>query len=177
MKLYATVREVMNKDIKTVEPGDTIIKAAQIMKNENIGSVLIKGYPMGIVTATDILHKHVATRSGKYVKDIATTPVITISSNKSIEQAAKLMTERKIEKLPVIEGDKIIGIITATDILRFEPLLFEMLIEKIRIVSEPVAEEEKFEYYQCELCGNYSDDVEETGGKFLCSECRTEGTS
>ena len=173
MKLYPTVREIMNKDVETVALEDTISHAAKIMKEKKIGSLLIKGYPIGIITATDIIYKHVAEGKGNHVKDIATSPVITISPNRTVEQAAKLLAEKNIEKLPVLDGDKIVGIVTATDILKVQPSLFEILLEKMQTISEPEAEQERMEFSECESCGNYSDDVEEVDGKFLCSECRS----
>ncbi len=163
----------MNKDVETVSLEDTITHAAKIMKEKKIGSLLIKGYPIGIITATDIIYKHVAEGKGNHVKDIATSPVITISPNRTVEQAAKLLAEKNIEKLPVLDGDRIVGIVTATDILKVQPSLFEILLEKMETVSGPSAEEERMEFSECESCMNYSDDVEEVDGKFLCSECRS----
>lgn len=170
MRLNILVKEIMKKDVKVVKPSETIKKAAIILKKNNIGSVLIDGKSPGIVTATDIVYKYVAAGKGRTVKDIMTKDVIRISPGKTIEQAARLMTERNVEKLPVYEKDRLVGIITATDVLRVEPALFETLLERIRISSVP-EKDDQMEFFECETCGNYSDDVKEINGVYVCSEC------
>ncbi len=170
MRFNVLVKEIMKKDLKTVKSGDRIKKAAEIMRKNKIGSVLVNGKDIAIVTATDIVYKHVATGKGKTVKDIMTKDVVRISPNKTIEHAARLMTEKNIEKLPVFEKDKLVGIVTATDILRIEPALFETLLERL-MISEKGGKEEQAEFFECESCGNYSDDVKEVNGVYICSEC------
>jgi signal-transduction protein with cAMP-binding, CBS, and nucleotidyltransferase domain len=170
MRFNVLVKEIMNKDVKKVSPDATVKEAATIMKNESIGSVIVDSDPMGIVTATDIVYNYVSDKKGETVKDVMTNNVIRISPNKTIEHAAKLMTERNIEKLPVFENDKLIGIITATDILSVEPALFETLLERIKMTGSPIRED-NLDFAECESCGNYSDDVKEVEGVYMCKDC------
>lgn len=175
MKYKVLVREVMRKNVRYVAPDDRLEKAANIMKNEGIGSVLVmdKDKLVGILTTSDIVYKHVAGKKGKFVKDIMTKDVITISPNATIEDAAMLLSKNKIEKLPVFDKGKLVGIITATDILKIEPALFEILIERMKIGKREKIKKE-IDYGQCERCGNYSSDLEEVDGELLCEECRDE---
>lgn len=174
MKFEATIREVMNNEVKTVDIGETIQRAAQIMSNFRIGSVIVMGDKniKGIVTAEDIVYKHVANSQGQSVSDIMTRDPITISPDKKIEDASMIMTQKKIKKLPVIENGKIIGIITASDIVKIEPALHEILLEQLKI-SRPGSNDspQSAQVYQCEMCGNYSDEVQELDGVWICSEC------
>ena len=135
------VKEVMNRDVKTIRPSDTVKNAAIIMNENGIGSLVVvsgAGHVIGIITERDILTDVVATgKSAEDVKveEIMTKDLITVSPEKSLEDAADLMTNNKIKKLPVMEGDKLVGIVTATDLICYE----KKLIEKISniLVASP----------------------------------------
>lgn len=174
MRYEATIREVMNTEVKTVDITDSIQKAAQIMAAFRIGSVIVMGDRniKGIVTAEDIVYKHVARGQGRTAADIMTRDPITISADKKIEDASRIMTEKKIKKLPVVENGKIIGIVTASDIVRIEPALHEILLEQLKI-TRPGAPElpHGAQMFQCEMCGNYSDEVQEIDGVWICLGC------
>ncbi len=176
MKFQATIREVMKKDVKCISPLASIKKAAQLMKRYKIGSLVVKKGKkvVGIVTSSDIVYKYVASKKRKRrVKEIMSTHLIKISPNKTIEDAARLMVEKNIEKILVFEKGKLIGIITANDILKVEPALIEVLLERMKISGKSYEEAEP-EFGECENCGNYSDDLEEVNGVWLCEECREE---
>jgi CBS-domain-containing membrane protein len=98
--------------------------------------------------------------------------LITISPDKVIEDAARLMVKKGIEKLLVFDKGKMIGIITSTDILTIEPALFEILLERMKIDGGPTREDQ-VEFEECERCKKYSDDIEEVNGVYLCRECRS----
>ena len=74
MRFNILVREIMVKDVKTASLDDTVKKAAEIMKNNRIGSVVVMGEKniKGILTTRDIVYKYVAENSGGLVKDIKT---------------------------------------------------------------------------------------------------------
>lgn len=134
------VKEAMRKDVKTIRPNETIKDAAVLMNENRIGSLVVvsgTGAVIGIVTERDVLTDVVA--AGKNpedvkVEDIMTKELITISPEKSLEDAADLMTKNKIKKLPVIEGGKLVGIVTATDLISYEKKLIEK-ISNIMVVS------------------------------------------
>jgi len=134
------VKEAMKKDVKTIRPSDTVKDAAVLMNENRIGSLVVvsgTGAVTGIVTERDILTDVVATGKNAVdvkVEDIMTKELITISPEKSLEDAADLMTKNKIKKLPVIEGGKLLGIITATDLICYEKRLIEK-ISNIMLVS------------------------------------------
>jgi CBS domain-containing protein len=174
MKFEARIRDVMNTNVKTVDMSDTIQKAAHIMSQFRIGSVIVMGdkHIKGIVTAEDIVYKHVARGSGTTVVDIMTRDPITISPDKKLEDASKIMTEKQIKKLPVLENGRIVGIITASDIVRIEPALFEILLEQLKITRSGTGPESPgANVLQCEVCGNYSDEVQEVDGVWICPGC------
>jgi len=132
----------MKTNILTVQPEMNLTNAAKLMSEKHVGSLIIinkKNKIAGILTERDILTDIVA--KGKnlkdvQVKDIMSKNVITIEPEKAIEEASKIMIKRKIKKLPVIDKGKIIGIITASDIVKFEPKLIEQIEQIIDIESD-----------------------------------------
>lgn len=175
IKLTASVKDVMRKNIVSISDRDTVKKAAQVMKNNDIGSVVIldkKKTVRGIITKTDIVYKFVA-QGKQSLSGVMTKKIITISPDDNIETAAELMAKNRVEKLLVSEKNRIIGIISATDILKTEPglhtILFEMLKRKGAFTGSVESQ-----FGTCESCGNYSDDLKEYNGVFVCNECRNE---
>jgi CBS domain-containing protein/CheY-like chemotaxis protein len=110
-------------DIWTVRPYTTIFEAVQTMEEHRISSVLVihDDKLMGICTERDcargvILHELPA--KGTPVREIMTSPVVTISPDESIEECMSLMTHKRIRHLPVVENGKILGVISIGDVVR-----------------------------------------------------------
>ena len=128
------VRDVMSKNVKTVRPNSTINEVVRKMNKFEIGSIVVADgeKPVGIITERDILRRvlevTVASEAMK-AKEIMTSPVLTIGSEATTEEAATLMNLKRIKKIPVLEDGKLIGIVTSTDIVRNEPRLVETLSE------------------------------------------------
>ncbi len=128
----------MAKNIKTVKPDDSVHQAVQKMNKFDIGSVIVisSGRPVGIITETNIMRRVVEPRMDPatvWAKDIMTSPLITIEQNAAVEEAAKVMSERKINRLPVINGDKLVGLISSTDIVKANPTQLAILDELLRV--------------------------------------------
>ena len=176
MRLQATVEETMNTDVIIVGMEESIKRAAELMSKHRAGSVIVMGgkHLKGIVTAEDIVYKHVAKGQGDKVSDVMTKDPYTITPDKTIEEASQFMAEKRIKKLPVVVGEKIVGIITASDIIRIEPALVEILLEKLKMGKSEDAMHTRTssDLNQCENCGNYADDIEDASGVWMCSACR-----
>ena len=115
------VKEVMTRALVSVDPSTTLSQISKMMEQGGMGSILVKrdGNPSGIITDRDFAIK-VAAKGlplDTPVEKIATFPLVTISFDDSILDAAKVMSDKKIRKLAVVEGGKIIGIITSTDVV------------------------------------------------------------
>src|SRR3989344_4522618 len=110
------VEEVMNKAI-AIEHDFSVKEAAQIMSKKNIGSLIIlkKDKIAGIITEKDIM-KNISSLDKK-ISSVMSKNVITVEHNDSIDNAALIITGHKIKRLPVLEKGKLVGIITATDIV------------------------------------------------------------
>ena len=132
------VRDIMAKNIKTVKPDDSVHQAVQKMNKFDIGSVIVisSGRPVGIITETNIMRRVVEPRMDPatvWVKDIMTSPLITIEQTAAVEEAAKIMADRKINRIPVINGDKLVGLISSTDIVKANPTQLGILDELLRV--------------------------------------------
>jgi CBS domain-containing protein len=126
------VKDAMVKKVVVTEPTATVKDIAKTMTRHRIGSLLVveKGELIGIVTELDIIWKVVAgdlDPNTTLVNDIMTKKVVAITSDKTLEDATHVMVEKKIKKLPVLEGKKLVGLITATDVISVQPKLIEAL--------------------------------------------------
>ena len=131
------VKDVMKREVIAINPDISIREASKVMSQHNIGSLLVLDDEklVGILTERDILN---LVAKGENldevkVKDVMSRNVITIESDKKIEDAVDLMLKHKIKKLPVMESGKIVGIITTSDIIVAEPKLIEAIASLISL--------------------------------------------
>jgi len=116
-----TIADIMTKSIISVDSSMSINESAKMMEDAKVGAVIIMedNLPVGIVTDRDFAVK-VAAHAYQItspVKQIMSTPLFAINLDESVRTAADLMHERGIMKLPVIEDEKVVGMITARDIV------------------------------------------------------------
>jgi len=130
------VGDIMHKDVKVVNENATIVEVSKLMRDNNVGSVVVlnEKKAIGIVTERDVVHKVNANdRISSEVKilEIMSNPIIAITPEKSLEDAAKAMKMHNIKRLPVINEEKeLIGIITEGDIVEVFPAVLDLVEEK-----------------------------------------------
>ena len=116
-----TIANVMTKSVISVDASLTINEAAKMMEDAKVGAVIVmeNNLPVGIVTDRDFSVKVVshAYQITSPVKQIMSSPLVSINSDETVRMAADLMHDGRIRKLPVIDDGKVVGIITATDIV------------------------------------------------------------
>lgn len=122
MAALVPVRDVMSKDVKVVRPDSSVREVVAAMNRYNVGSmVVVQGdRPVGVISERDILRRVVEpclSPETLTAGQVMTSPVYTISETASIDEVAALMEEKKIRKIPVVDKEKIVGIITFTDIV------------------------------------------------------------
>jgi CBS domain-containing protein len=131
------VRDVMSKDVRVVRPDSSVREVVATMNKFDIGSiVVVQGdRPVGIITERDILRRIVEpclAPETLTARQIMTSPVIIINKNASIDEAAKIMAKKGIKKLLVTDNEKLVGIITFTDIVAKVPDMLSILEELVR---------------------------------------------
>ncbi len=177
------VRNVMSENPLIIRDEKPVRTAANLMSESKVGSLIVldeNGDISGILTEMDIVDKLVS--EGKdpdevLVKDIMSTPVHTIESDKPMKEAAEIMAEMEIRRLPVVDKGKMVGIITENDILEISPALIDITREYKKIKEprevdeyEEIIERESSGY--CESCGVYSDQLLLKSGQLICPECQ-----
>jgi len=118
------VKDIMTNQIISVDSSSTVNDAAKMMENSEVGAIIVMegNEPRGIITDRDFAIKIAAHAYpiDTPVRRVMSSPLITIGPEEPISVAADLMSTRKIRKLPVMEEDKIIGIVTATDLVNHQ---------------------------------------------------------
>jgi len=169
------LREVMAKNPIMIGIEANAAMAAKAMCTEEVGSVIIlkNMKPIGIVTEEDLACKVVAKDqkpSTVHVSDIMSTPLITVSAEKTVGDAAKMMVKHKVRRLPVVDDTKkVIGIVTVRDLLTVSNELNELLTDLIEINREEIVEQGV-----CDRCSQMSDDLKRVDSVLLCPSCREE---
>ena len=114
------IRDVMTPNPRTVSPNDTIQAAARVMQTEDTGAVPVvnDGHVLAVVTDRDIVVRVVAEGGSLStpVGDIASKSVVTVTPEMSTREASELMSEHQIRRLPVVENDRLVGIVSIGDL-------------------------------------------------------------
>jgi len=171
MKRVISVREAMETDVLKADVNTTVARAAKVMAQRGVGSIIIVqgDKPYGILTERDLLMKVVAEDlkpSTIRVGKIMSKPLITTTPETDIVDAARLMAKNKIRRLPVMKKGKLVGVLSASDITAISPELTEL----VEVPNEPPAG--KIEESVCENCGEFTTELYEVNGKFVCENCR-----
>jgi CBS domain-containing protein len=116
------VKDIMTKEVITIEANKTVFEAAELMTQKGLGClvVVIKGFPVGILTERDIVRRIVAKRAplDQKITEVMTKTVITVEPETSLKEAARVMSTNKIHRLPVLKQNKLVGIVAASDFVR-----------------------------------------------------------
>jgi CBS domain-containing protein len=135
------VKDLMTPNPTVVKPEDTAAQAATLMKQEDCGAIPVvstDGKLVGIVTDRDVVLRVVATG-----KDARSTPVsavmtadpVTLSPDADADEARRLMAERQVRRLPVVENGRLVGILVTAQLARRESS--NEIGETIKEISEP----------------------------------------
>ena len=165
-----TVMNAMTRMPVSISADTTMQGCAKRMIEEGVGSVLIveNGAILGILTEKDMTRALAEDQVMKEVRvsEFMSKEVISIQPEKDVLEAIKLMSEKEVRRLPVVDKkNKLIGLITVSDILRVEPDLLEIAFQK-QLISHGSPRRQG----ECELCGNYAS-LGESNGKRVCSDC------
>lgn len=135
------VKDIMSKDVVSLNSQDSIERAAQMMKQFDVGSVPVCNQEklVGIVTDRDITLNSVA--CGANVKqqkicDVMSSNPVTGNPDMDVHDAARIMSQQQIRRLPIIENDSLVGIVSLGDI-SLDPNLQDNAEKALKNISEP----------------------------------------
>ena len=134
------VRDIMKKNVKTVRVSDSVLDAVCKMNKFYISSLVVTngGRPVGIITTRNVLSMVVGPRldpADVSVKEAMSSPLVTVDSYASVEEAAKIMADRRIKRLPVMEGGRVVGIVSTSDIIRTSPAQLGLMEEMLDVAN------------------------------------------
>jgi CBS domain-containing protein len=127
MEIYDTVREVLQKkrrDVWSISPDATVYEAIELMAEKRVGALLVLEQTklVGIISERDYARKVILRgRSSKEtpVREIMTTPVIFVEPQYSVDECMKIITEHRIRHLPVLDGERVVGIVSIGDVVNW----------------------------------------------------------
>jgi len=180
METEIPVRDIMTRPVITADVDLDILSAAKRMGSANVGCLIVVSgnKPTGILTERDLVKKIVAQavdpRNVK-VGEIMSSPVVAIEPEANLRDAAALMLQSGVKRLPVISNGKLVGIITDTDLVSGSSLgMSEILSDLLEMHREGIHFEQPGGVVRgiCEVCGQLSDSLESVNGELLCWSCR-----
>ena len=112
----------MIREVLTIDAEESVAEACRIMGEKHVGSLIVttRDKPVGIFTERDLLSKIILKRlklEEIKVKDYMSEPLTVINPEFDLREVAKMMTQLKIRRLPVIEEEKLVGIVTSSDLI------------------------------------------------------------
>ncbi|MGC2427466.1 MAG: CBS domain-containing protein [Nitrososphaeraceae archaeon] len=181
MTTRVLVRDIMNSPVISASPHDTIKDIATKMKEERIGSIIImeKEKTLGIVTDWDIV-------SNAVVEDIKPSllkaseimqKLHTIEGEEGVTEAARMLRQHNIKRLGVVYKNRLVGIISASDVIAVTPDLVDVISEKAALVRGEIGRSAGNVSGYCDECSEWSDLLQYSEGTFTCEECRGETAS
>jgi len=132
MASLVPVRDIMSKNVKVVRPDTTAQEVVATMSSFDISSIIVvqSERPVGIITLRDVLTKVVVqclAPRALTARQIMSSPVVTINESATVEEAARLMAQKKFKTLPVMDNGKLVGVLTFTDIVFEVPNMLSVL--------------------------------------------------
>jgi CBS domain-containing protein len=182
MTTRVLVRDIMNSPVVSASPDNTIYEIAKKMKDGNIGSIIIivNEKPVGIVTDWDIVSKAIVndTKPSQIKAKEVMKELYTIESEESITEAARLLRKHNIKRLGVVYKNRLVGIISSSDVIAVTPDLVEIVSEKATIIRGELGIARSASNISgfCDQCGEWSDLLQYVEDTFICEVCRGESS-
>jgi CBS domain-containing protein len=142
-----TVKDLMTKNVVTIDANKTVVEAAALMSEKDIGDLIVMegNTPVGIVTERDFVRRVLAEgkSANSKVSEVMTSPLKVIDPEAPIKEAARRMVNKRIRRLPVIKDNKLVGLITVADFARHlsKKTLTDDILEAMGRSHYPVPEE------------------------------------
>lgn len=179
MAVGIKVADAMRKSVVTIHPEDTVDKALNAMVNLDIGCVVVsdKTTPIGIITDSNLLERvfHKKKDPSKVkAKDVMSHPLKSIDPSTDIEEAAQLMRDLRMKRLPVVKDNRLVGLVTETELINISPAVYDLIKENIESRACFSNSYESHVTGICDSCGNYSESLKLVEGMLICPSCNQE---
>ena len=171
-----SVREIMSSPIVYAAREETIKGIATKMKEYNISHLVVldENEPLGIITK-DILVYNVLAKdniNGEMpVKDLPLEPLVTVKADTSAIDLARIFARKHLSLVGVTYKGKLVGVVSAKDIIRIIPDIIDALKQRETFEKEPVIKANATIMGYCDRCGVWSDKLVFVDGKYYCPDC------
>jgi CBS domain-containing protein len=144
---YRLAKEIMSQNVVTITPESSLVKAAEIMGGMHVGSLIVMQYhtPVGIVTERDLLSKVIAyglLLGDEKVESVMSCPLVGVSFTAKIKDVAQIMINKK-GRLAVFDAGTLVGIITASDLIKSLPEVSETEVQVDDFMTKDVVTAEE----------------------------------
>ena len=175
MKTDVKVGDIMGRGVVTTNPNASVKEACELMTKHDIGGITVvdKGKISGIMTQGDVVNIVANGQNPNKIKikEVMSKDITVISPDVDLGEAAKVMVEAKVKRLPVVREGRLIGVITQADIVKISPSIYDLIYEKAKLAESPVIESTIELTGECEECGNYSQYLRNVDGTLMCEDC------
>lgn len=135
-----TIKQVLDSkgyDVLTVQPDDTVLHALELMASKNVGAVIVtqNDAPIGILTERDYARSVILkgrSSSTTPVRDIMSSDVIFVRPEQTVDECMAIMTDKRFRHMPVLQGGKLIGVVSIGDLVKSIIDQQELTIEQLR---------------------------------------------
>src|ERR1700742_2212702 len=139
MQTVSQLLQVKGSQIFSVAPQDSVLRAIEIMATRHVGALLVmqEGALLGIISERDYARKVILKNRSSHdtpVSEIMTAPALTVTLNETVRHCMEIMTQHRFRHLPVVEGDRVLGILSIGDLVK-------------AVIDEQTAQIEQLERY------------------------------
>lgn len=170
--------DIMTQGVIAIPQDASVQDAAAKMREEDIRSLVViqDDEAVGIVVGRDIVYQVVSDGHDPAetpVSQIMTENLVTASEDDAVEDIAAWMVQHDISRVPILRGDQLVGIVTQSNIMQAWPSYIDLLREENQLYPfDSPADEVEVVDGECDACENFSDELVNVDGEFLCPECR-----
>jgi CBS domain-containing protein len=181
METSLPVKEIMTRNPITVDINTKISEAASQMFELDVGSIIVmeNNNPVGMLTERDMVNKIISKNlipDSLELKNVITTPLITLDVDEDIQRAIELMLKMHIRRIPIVKDKKLVGMVTESDLVSMSVEMGNILADLISMHRErtPLEREipEIISRGVCENCGKYTDNLGYLNGSLICESCK-----
>ena len=173
------IGRIMKKDLAIAYPETSILEISRMMWNNKFGSVIICDHkdetrPIGIVTWSNVVEVMAHKKDPQKVKarDLMPKDLVTADAEESMLDVSRKMVRHHIDRIPITNSGKLVGMVAEQDILAAAPQMLEILSEKLKATIERPPRFDQMISGLCENCEGYSDRLRNVNGRWICSECK-----
>jgi len=172
------IEKIMKKELAIAYPETSILEIARMMWNNKFGSVIICDHkdetkPISIVTWSNVVEvvAHKKDPKKTKAKDLMPKELVTADVNESMLDVSRKMVKHHIDRIPITNNGRLVGIVAEQDILAAAPEMIEILSEKLKATIDRPPKFDQLISGICENCEGYSDQLRNVNGRWVCSEC------